>query len=204
MNRTNLYWLDGRVGRLSWLLILALAISVSSPMARAQDANELARQQMEAMKQMMEAQGVSAEQMQQIEEMYKQSMDPIVEAQAAREAQAQAEFEAEGAGLGKAVVSIDDADIELQITKCDPGQDGNFAVEAQVDHNRRNGSISIGGDRYYNRTTMWMILGESGEFEIWIEPMVSLEGGSFAWTGTADGGLGPQEVTVTVRCGSGS
>ena len=172
------------------LALAAIALMLPlQPLAQAQEAHELARQQMEAMKQMMEAQGMSAEEIKKMEEMAKRSMRPIVEEQAAREDQAKADFEAKNAGLGKAVVSVADKDIELQVTECDPGQNGNFAVAAQADHDYRNGSISIGGDTYYNRTTMMMFLGDVGEFEIWIEPMVSLEGGRFAWTGTANGGL---------------
>ena len=67
------------------LLVPVLLFSLLTPVY-AQDAEELARQQMEVMKQYMEAAGMSEEDMAKSEAMIKSSMGPIVEAQAAQEA----------------------------------------------------------------------------------------------------------------------
>lgn len=183
----------------SLVTVLALIAPDSS---QAQDANELAQQQMEAIKQQMEAAGMSAEDMEQMESAYKGVMGPIVEQQAAHEAREQAEFESQTAGLGKAVVSVPGKDIELQVTECLPAPDGNFRIRAQASHDSRSDSLWLGGESYYNRTVLQMFLKGVGEYDIWIQPMVNLEDGRFTWSGTADGGLGATEVTVTVDCES--
>jgi hypothetical protein len=187
------------------VVCLALGLILGfQPAAHSQDANELARQQMQAMKQMMEAQGMSAEEIKEMEAMYKQSMGPIVEEQAAREAQSQADFEAKNAGLGKAVVSVGDEEFELQVTECVPVSGGDFRIQAKASYDSRSNRIWIGGESHYNRTVLQMLLKGVGEFDIQIQPIVGLENGRFAWTGTANGGRGPQDVAVTVQCGAES
>ena len=179
------------------LALVGFAVTVQ-PMAEAQSANELAEQQAEVIKQYMEAAGMSEEEMEQMESMYKDAMGPIVEQQAAHEAREQADFEARI--VGKAVISVPGRDIELHVTECLPAPDGNFRVRAQANYDSRGDSLWLGGDSYYDRTTLQMFLKDVGEFDIWIEPMVTLEAGKFAWTGTANGGLGATEIEVTVNC----
>lgn len=193
----------GGISTSATCLGLALILGHHSA-THAQDANELARQQMEAMKQVMEAQGMSAEELESMEEMYKQSMGPIVEAQAAQEAQVQADFEAENAELGKAFVSLPDRDIELQVTECVTLGGNDFRIRGQATYDSRSDSIWIGGETHYKRTVLQMFLKGVGEFDIEIRPMVGLEDGRFSWSGTADGGRGPKDVTVTAECRPGS
>ena len=181
------------------LLTPALLLSLLTP-AVAQNADELAKQQMEVMKQYMEAAGMSAEDIARTEALAKGSMAPIVEAQTAQETREQAEFEARTAGLGKAVVSMPGKDIELQITECVSTDDGNFRVKAQANHTSRSDSLHLGGNSHYKRNELQMFLKGVGEYDIWIEPMLALEDGRFAWTGTADGGNGATEVAVVINC----
>ena len=187
-------------------LSLALGVFALGPAqtADAQDANELARQQVEAMKQMMEAQGMSAEEIQQMEAMYKQSMGPIVEAQAAHEAREQAEFEARYARLGRAVVTVQGRDFEMQITECEMSGNGDFRVRAQTNYDSRSDSLWLSGNSYYKRNELQAFLNGVGDFEVWIQPMIALQEGRFAWTGMAEGGGSSAEMTVTVDCRAGS
>ena len=183
------------------LAVVITAAMVTLPLlsalnsAHAQDAHELAEQQAEVIKQYMEAAGMSEEEMEQMESMYKGAMGPIVEQQAAQEAREQADFEARA--VGKAVISVPGKDIELRVTECLPSPDGNFRVKAQANHDSRSDSLLLGGESYYNRTVLQMFLKGVGEYDIWIQPLANLQDGRFAWSGTAEDGT---EVTVTVDC----
>ena len=189
-------WLIEFVRTNMGVALLAIALAVTTqPVAVAQSANELAEQQAELVKQYMEAAGMSAEEVAGQEEMFRKTMGPLVEAQAAQEAREQADFEARA--VGKAVISVPGKDIELQVTECLPAPDGNFHVKAQENHDSRSDSLSLGGESYYDRTILQMFLKGVGEYDIWIQPLVNLKDGRFAWSGTAEDGT---EVTVTVDC----
>lgn len=190
------------------LLVPVLLFSLLTPVY-AQDAEELARQQMEVMKQYMEAAGMSEEDMAKSEAMIKSSMGPIVEAQAAQEAQEQATFEASSAGLGKAVISIAGQEAELRITKCVLEDSGNWNVEAQ-DRAMSKSSLSMSGDTHYRRSILWMRLKDVGAVEDkWIEPMVPMDNGRVTWAGTAQaylegGDYGEAPISLSIDCEPGS
>lgn len=190
------------------LLVPVLLFSLLTPVY-AQDAEELARQQMEVMKQYMEAAGMSEEDMAKSEAMIKSSMGPIVEAQAAQEAQEQATFEASSAGLGKAVISIAGKEAELRITKCVLEDSGNWNVEAQ-DRAMSKSSLSMSGDTHYRRSILWMRLKDVGAVEDkWIEPMVPMDNGRVTWAGTAQaylegGDYGEAPISLSIDCKPGS
>ena len=190
------------------LLVPVLLFSLLTPVY-AQDAEELARQQMEVMKQYMEAAGMSEEDMAKSEAMIKSSMGPIVEAQAAQEAQEQATFEASSAGLGKAVISIAGKEAELRITKCVLEDSGNWNVEAQ-DRAMSKSSLSMSGDTHYRRSILWMRLKDVGAVEDkWIEPMVPMDNGRVTWAGTAKaylsgGDYGEAPISLSIDCKPGS
>lgn len=185
------------------LLVPVLFLSLSTSVG-AQSADELAKQQMEIMKQYMEAAGMSAEDIAKNEALARSSMAPIVEAQAAQEAQEQAKFEATHAGRGKAVISMGGNEVELQITECVSKDNGDWYVKAQ-DRANRSSTLSISGDTHYRRSILWMNLKDVGAVEdIWIEPMVPMKDGRVAWAGTADGGRGETRISVNIECGQAS
>jgi hypothetical protein len=195
-----------KAGR-SRLVLMTLASIVALPMlqsvAMADDAHDMAQQQMEAIRKQMESAGMSAEEIRKIEAQYQDAIGPVVEQQAAKDANEQAAFEARNAGLGKAVVSVAGKYVEMQVTKCEPDDGGNFIIEAQADRNRRNGTLNIRNDKHYERTTI-MIMGKGiGDYEKWVTPIVAVEDKKFSWIGMAQGPLGPTELTVTVNCEAG-
>ena len=182
------------------VLLFSLSTSVD-----AQNAEELARQQMEIMKQYMEAAGMSAEDIAKNEALAKSSMAPIVEAQAAQEAKEQAEYEARTAGLGKAMISIAGKEVELRITECVLKDSGDWYVKAQ-DRAMSSSSLSISGDSHYRRNILWMRVKDVGAVEDkWIEPMVPMNDGRVAWAGTAkadlvDGEFGETQISLSIDC----
>lgn len=186
------------------LLLLPMLVSSLLTSANAQNAEELAKQQMEIMRQYMEAAGMSPEDIARNEALAKGSMAPIVEAQAAQEAQEQAEFEAGNAGRGKAVISMGGNEVVLQITECVSKDNGDWLVNAKARANGRS-SLSVNGDTRYRRSILWMYLEDVGAVEDkWIEPMVPMKDGRVAWSGTADGGRGETKIGVRIECEQGS
>ena len=180
-----------------------LALLLSSSLwssADAQDAEELAKQQMEIMKQYMEASGMSEKEMADTEAMFKDAMNPIVEKQAAEEAKATAEFEAKTSGLGTAAVAILGNDIEMRITRCETGKDGDLFVEAKKGPDRRQGHLTLRGNSHYNRTEVVLLSPGVGLYQVYISPIKTLEDGRFSWTGPADGDRGRTELTINLEC----
>ena len=177
--------------------------------AAAQTAEELSQQQMEVMKQYMEAAGMSEEDIAKNQSMINNTMGPLVEAQAAEEAREQAEFEARTAGLGKAVIAMAGSEAELRITECVTKENGDWYVKAQDSADTRS-SLSFGGDTHYRRSVLWMYIKDVGGIEdFWVEPMVPIKDGRAEWAGKAKadlagGGFGEAEVSLSIDCGSGS
>lgn len=194
------------VARSTLATILALSLSAT---ANAQNAEELVRQQKEAMRQYMEAAGMGEEEIAKIEAQAENAMAPLVGAQAAEEAREQAQFEAGSAGLGKAVISMAGRQVELPITECVLKENGDWSVAAQ-DRANSNSSLSIGGDSYYKRNVLWMRLKDVGAIEgAYIQPMVPMKDGQVNWTGTVNaemfnGNSGETPVSVTINCEAGS
>ena len=186
------------------LFLVVVLVSALWRSAVAQDAEELAKQQQEVMRQYMEAAGMSAEDIAKNEALLKGSMAPIVKEQAAREAQEQAEFEAQTAGLGKAAVSILGKNMEMRITRCETGEDGEFFVEAKQGADRRKGHLTLRGDSHYNRTQVQLLSPGVGLYEAHISPILMLDDGRFSWTGPADGDRGRAELTIDLQCGDAS
>ena len=177
--------------------IVAALILISA--AWAQNDSQM-EQQLEIIRAQMKAAGMSAEQMAEMEEMYKASMSPMLEQQAAQDARAQAEFEARTADLGKAVVSKGDQRIELQVTECNNEANGEFNVEAQANHKDRSDKLYLSTEARYNRTRLMTFIKGFGEYEAWIEPMEPMRQGRFSWTGLAKDEREPDEITVEVHC----
>lgn len=185
------------------ILMPVLVISLETS-AEAQNAEEQAEQQRKVMRQYMEASGMSAEQIAELEAISERAMNPIVEQQAAQDTAAQADFEAQTSGRGQAALSILGKDIEMPITRCETGVDGDFFVEAKEGPGRRQGWLTVRGDSHYKRTEVQLLSPGIGFYEVHIRPMRSLEGGRFSWTGTATGDRGPAELVISLQCGDGS
>jgi hypothetical protein len=186
------------------LLLVFVFLALSWTSAKAQNAEELAEQQMQIMKQYMEASGMSENEMADAEAMFKDAMNPIVEKQAAEESKAAAEFESQTSGLGKASVSILGEEIEMRITRCETGKDGNFFVEAKKGTDRRKGHLTLRGNSHYNRTEAHLLSPGIGLYEVYISPIAMPEDGQFSWTGMAEGDRGPAELTIDLNCADGS
>ncbi|NND46340.1 MAG: hypothetical protein HKN55_01630 [Woeseiaceae bacterium] len=178
------------------LVLAALSIG-SGSVAQAQNAEELAEQQMQVLQQYMESAGMSPEQMKQAEAMLKGAAQPVAQQEAAEKAR----FDAQTAGSGQASVSILDKIVVMQVTKCERvGQDGNFIIEAQEGSERRKGWLSVGGDSHYDRAKVTILTSGVGLYEALISPLPDFDGTQLELTGRADGDRGPAELSVSVKC----
>lgn len=181
------------------VLVPVLVLSIAAS-ANAQNAEEMAEQQREVMRQYMEAAGMSEEDMAETEAMFKGAIAPEVKRQSTAEAQAAADFEARTSGLGTAAVSILEKQVEMRITRCEHTADGGFFIEAKEGPGRRDGKLTVRGDSHYNRTEVQLLSPGVGLYEVNISPITRPESGRFSWTGTAEGDRGPAELSIDLVC----
>ena len=187
-----------RMTLLSTAFFVLAALSIGSgSVAWAQNAEELAEQQIQVLQQYMENSGMSPEQMKQAEAMLKGAAQPVAQQEAAEKAQ----FDAQTAGSGQVSVSILDKNVVMQVTKCERvGQDGNFIIEAQEGSERRKGWLSVGGDSHYDRAQVTVLTSGVGLYEAFISPLPDFDGKQLELTARADGDRGPAELSINVKC----
>jgi len=187
-------------GAASLLLVPVLALFSRS--SHAQSPEELAEQQVEAMRQYMQAAGVDPQQMEQATAIIRGNAQMVGAKEAAENAQATREFEARTAGLGTANVAVEGYTYEYQITKCATGQGNNgdgFRIDAQQGAAERDGKLTVWGNSHYKRVEIQLI-NRDGFWEAHSYPLPELEGDSFEWTGTVEGERGKTQMSMTLDC----
>lgn len=168
------------------LLVPMLTLSVQA--AHAQGAEELAEQQLQIMREYMEAAGMDQSQVDQVEAMVQGKAQQVGAAEAAEKAQAAREFEARTAGLGHANVSIIGKTYQLQVTECDTTllDGGDFSIGAQYGPDQRDGMLSIRGRSSHKRVELYFSSSD-GFWEAYIQDSVAFDGERFEWAGRVDG-----------------
>jgi len=190
-----------RLFKTTHLLVFLLLVSYGHASAASESAGQ---EEIDQVLEMMKAQGMTPEQIQQTESMLKMMSQAGASQKAARTKKEQQEFEAATAGHGTARVEVQGKQYELKVTKCEvkDSERGVFLIKAQQAPGMEKSELSIHSDAAKGQGSLgFSTRSRKSQHYNAQNPVFDFDGTTLAWQGEVENYPGKAQLTLNLSCG---
>jgi hypothetical protein len=186
-------------------LLLTIFLFISSGHENAVLADTAEQQELDQALEMLKAQGMDPQQLQQMENMLKNIGQMEARKKDARITGEQQAFEAETTGYGTAQVEVEGKRYDLTVTKCEvkDSKSGNFIIKARQAPGMEDGELSVYSDeRKSGRSVQFSTRSTPPENYRAENPELEFDGKTLDWTGTVESNARKVSLSLSLACGA--
>lgn len=186
-------------------LLLTISLFILSGYENAVLAETPEQQELDQVMEMMKQQGMDPQQMQQMENMFKNMSQMEARKKNARIENEQQEFEAATAGYGTAQVEVEGKRYELKVTKCEvkDSRNGVFVIKASQAPGLDNGELSVHSDGVkLQQSVQFSIRSTPPENYHSANPGLVFDGKALTWEGIVESNKRNVSLALNLGCGA--